>query len=106
MNCGLALAELETFSCFRTARLLALDGACIAREESENAELGAMRFVHLHECACDCETERTGLSGGSAAVDVRLHIKAAERVCCSKWLLNRGDERRTREVIAERADRK
>src|ERR1035437_7233477 len=101
--CRLAFAELEPLACLRTARLLALDGACVAREQSEIPQRGAMRLIHLDERAGDRETERTGLSGGAATVDVRLYVEAAERVGRGERLLNRGDERGTREIIAERA---
>src|SRR5579872_6066190 len=100
---ALSLRELEPLAGLRTARLLALDCARIAREQAEIAKLSAMRFVELHERTRDCETERAGLTGRAAAVDVRLHVEAAERVSRRERLLNRRDERRTREVVAERA---
>ena len=60
-------------------------------------------FVDLDERAGDGETQRAGLTGLAAAVDVRLHVVAAEHVGRRERLLDGRDVRRTREVVAERA---
>src|SRR5688500_4829161 len=100
---ALALRELEPLAGLRTARLLALDRARVAREQPEIAQLSAVRLVHLHERAGDGEPERARLSGEPAALEARPHVEAAERVGRRERLLDRADERRPREVVTERA---
>ena len=68
VTCVYRLRELEPLACLRTAGLLALDRAGIAREEAEVAKLAAMRLVDLHERAGDGEAQRAGLTGLAAAV--------------------------------------
>src|SRR5688572_16649009 len=99
----LALAELELLASLRTARLLALHRAGVARQEAEVAKLAAVPLVDLHEGAGDGETERAGLAGLPAPLHVRLHVVLAERVGRRERLLDGRDERRPREVVAERA---
>ena len=96
----LALRELEPLACLRTAGLLALDRACVAREEAEVAQLAAVRLVDLHERAGDGEAKCAGLAGLATAFDVRLDVVAAERIGRRERLLDRRDERGTREVVA------
>ena len=59
---ALALRELEPLAGLRTARLLALDRARIAREQAEVAQLAAVGLVDLHERASDGEAQRAGLA--------------------------------------------
>src|SRR5512133_778705 len=99
----LALAELEPLTCLRAAGLLALHRTRIARQQAQVAQLAAVQLVHDHEGARHGEAQRAGLAGDAAAVDVRLHVKAAERVGRRERLLDGGDEHGTREVVAERA---
>src|SRR6185312_7068034 len=73
-----ALRELEPLARLRTARFLALHRTRIAREEAKITELPAVSLVDLHEGARHRETERAGLAGVPAAVNVRLHVIASE----------------------------
>src|SRR5690348_2661389 len=61
-----------------------------------------MRFVDLHERARCCQAQRTRLSTEAAPVEVGLHIILAERVRRAERLLNGRNERRAREIIAQR----
>src|SRR5687768_12642621 len=70
----LSLRELESLSCFRTSRLLALDRACVARQQAEIAQLAAVAFIDLHECAGNSETQRARLTGLPAAFEIRLDV--------------------------------
>src|SRR5687768_6820204 len=98
----LSLAELESLSCLRTSRLLALDRACVAREQAEVAQLAAVAFIDLHERASNSETQRARLTGLPAALEIRLDVVPTQRIRRREWLLNRAHERRAREVIAQR----
>src|SRR6185312_887990 len=102
MTC-LTLRELEPLAGLRTTRLLALDRTRITREQAEITKLAAVRLVDLHERARHRETKRAGLAGVATAVDVRLHVIAAERIGRHERLLNGRDVRRAREIIAQRA---
>src|SRR5829696_259556 len=99
----LALAELELLACFRAAGLLALHRAGVAREEAEVAELPAVPLVDLHQRPRDGEAQCARLPRLPAALQVRPDVELAQRVGGGERLLNRRDERRTREVVAERA---
>src|SRR6476661_3449772 len=99
----LTLAELEPLAGLRTARLLALDRARVAREEPEVAQLAAVRLVDLEQRASDREAQCAGLAGDAATLEVRLHVIAPERVGRRERLLDRRHQRRPREVVAERA---
>src|SRR5437764_592425 len=77
---SLPLRKLEPLTRLRTAGLLALDRACIAREQAEVAQLSAMRLVDLHERACNREAKRTGLATLATTVDIRLHVVLTEPV--------------------------
>src|SRR3954470_23161563 len=101
--CCLALAELEALACLRTAGLLALDGTCVAREETEVAKLATVILVDLDEGTRHGKAERAGLARLAAAVHVRLDVILAKPVRRREWLLDGRDERGTREVVAERA---
>src|SRR5262249_40352972 len=94
---------LEPLAGLRTARLLALHGARIAREEPEVAQLAPVGLVELHERARGGEAQRAGLPALPAPLDGRLHIVAAETVGGREWLLDARHQRGTREIIAERA---
>ena len=59
---ALTLRELELLSRLRLTGLLPLNRTCIAGQESEATELGAMVFVDLHEGTRDREAERAGLA--------------------------------------------
>src|SRR3954465_14879191 len=101
MTVGLALAELELLASLRTARLLALDGTCVAREETEATKLATMTFVHLHQRASDGETKGTSLTACATALEIRLDVELAKGIGGDERLLDLGDEHRTREVVAE-----
>src|SRR5688572_1923462 len=99
----LALAELEPLAGLRTAGLLALDGTRIAREQAEIAKLAAVGFIHDEQRTGRGEAQRAGLARHAAALDLRLHVEAAERVGRAEGLLDRRDERGAGEVVPERA---
>src|SRR5688500_433830 len=99
----LALAELKPLASLRTTRLLALDRAGVARQEAEIAELPTVRLIDLEQRTRRRESKRARLARHAAALDLRLHVVTAKRVGRAEWLLDRGDERRAREVVPERA---
>src|SRR5688572_20213376 len=86
---SLSLAELESLSCLRTSRLLALDRACVAREQAEVAQLAAVAFIDLYERASNSETQRARLTGLPAALEIRLDVVPTQRIRRREWLLNR-----------------
>src|SRR5204862_5123224 len=98
----LPLAELEPLSRLRTARLLPLHRPRVARQQSEIAELATVHFVDLHQRPRHGEAQRTGLARHAAAVNVGAYVETAERVGCHERLLDRADQRRTREIVAQR----
>src|SRR5688500_4803749 len=100
---SLSLRELEPLPCLRAARLLALDRAGVAREETEIAKLAAVRLVDLHERPCHGQPQRARLPRLSAASNVRLHVVLTEAVGRGERLLNRRDQRGPRKVVAQRA---
>src|ERR1700742_1790346 len=99
----LTLRELEHLTCFRTTRLLTLDRARIAREETERAELTAVSFVDLDQRAGHSETQRACLARRATAIDVGLHVVPTKRVGGDECLLNGRDVRRTGEVVTQGA---
>src|SRR5688500_6402107 len=99
----LALAELEPLASLRTARLLALDGAGIAREQAEVTELAAGCFIDLEKRPRRGDRQGARRAGHAAARDLSLHVVEAERVGRAERLLDRGDERRAGEVVPLRA---
>jgi len=103
ITCWLPLAELELLACFWTAGLLALDCTCIAREQSQIAQLAAVTLVDFHEGARDREPESSCLSGESTALDLGANVVTSKRVSRRERLLNCGDVRRAREVVAQGA---
>src|SRR5450755_4381483 len=62
-----------------------------------------MRLVHDDQRARHRKSKRARLAALSTAFELRLHIVATESIRGCERLLNRRHERRTREVIAERA---
>src|SRR6476660_9853467 len=99
----LPLAELEPLPGAWATRLLALDGARIARHEPGGPELGPVLPVRLHQRPRDPQPKRPGLARLPAPVHVRLHVERAERVGGGEALLDVLHQRRTREVVAQRA---
>src|SRR3990170_8370893 len=57
----LPLAELEPLARARTARLLALHRAGVARQETGRAEFLAMLLVHRDQRPCDAQAQRARL---------------------------------------------
>src|SRR5262245_36999641 len=102
MTTLLTLRELEPLSCLRTTGLLALDGTSVAREETQIAKFAAVSLVNLDERTRHGETQRAGLTRLAAAVHVRFHVEAAERVGRDERLLNCRHQRGAREVITQR----
>ena len=100
---SLSLRELEPLPRLRTAGLLALDRTRIAREQAEVAKLAPVGLIDDEERAGSRETQRTGLTRHPTTFHLRLHVVAAERVGRAERLLDRRDERRAREVVAEGA---
>src|SRR5687768_8799699 len=99
----LSLTKLEPLSRFRPSRLLPLDRPRVAREQAEIAQLPPVCLIEPYECASHGEAQRARLTAHAAAIDARPHVEAPERVSGGKWLLDRRDQRRPREVITERA---
>ena len=86
-----------------TARLLALDRPRIAGQQSGRPELGAVHPVGLDQRPGDRHAHRAGLAGLAAAVHVRLHVEGAQGVGGGERLLDVLDQRRTGEVVTQRA---
>src|SRR5262249_54493955 len=99
----LTLRELEPLSCLRTTRLLPLHRPRVTREQTQVTELATVRLVDLHERPRHGEPQRAGLTRLAAAVHVRLHVEAAERVGRHERLLNCRHDRWPREIVAPRA---
>ena len=99
----LPLAELEPLSGARTAGLLALDGARIARQEPGRPQLGPVQAVGLHQRPRDAVPERARLPRLAAAVHVRRDVEGAEGVGGGERLLDVLHQRGPREVVAEGA---
>ena len=102
-GCGLALRELRRLARLVQTGLLALDLACVAREEALALERDAQLRIRLDERAGDSVTHGAGLTREPAAVDAHAEVVLA---------LDAGDlERRdgdrlpdrAREVLLERA---
>lgn len=75
----LTFAELEAATCTGLARLLALNLASIAGEESCCLECGTIcLLVNLAEGAGDSETDGLSLTFDTAAVDGNLDVKLAK----------------------------
>ncbi len=66
----LALGELRTATRFVPTDFLALDFARVAGHETGFAQRRTQRLVISHQRAGDAETDRAGLAGDSAALDV------------------------------------
>src|SRR5262249_25197558 len=71
----LAFAELEALARSRHAVLLALLGACIARQEAFGLERLAQLAVVLDERTRDAEAHGARLTPAAPAVDPRQHIE-------------------------------
>jgi hypothetical protein len=76
----LSFRELEFLPCSRLTRFLALDHAWIARHQIGFAKQRTVLLVHLCKRAGNTQAHCAGLSRCAAANDIRLHIKAAERI--------------------------
>src|SRR5699024_1879622 len=73
-----ALRELRRLAGLLETGLLALDDACVAREEAGLLERRTVVVaVDLVERAGDREAQRAGLARGSAAADARDHVVRA-----------------------------
>src|SRR5690242_18759861 len=98
-----SLAELEPLARARPARLLALHGPPIARQQPLLAQLLAMALVGETQRPRDREAERARLAGDAATAHQRPYIERTERVRGREGLLDVRDERRPGKVIAQRA---
>ena len=74
--------------------------ARVAGEQAEVTQLAPVRLVHLHDGAGRSQPDRTGLASLTATFQASLHIPAAEVVGRREGLLDRGDQRRAREIVA------
>src|SRR3954466_15617995 len=73
----LTLRELRGLAGLVQAGLLALDLACVAREETLALERHAQLRVHLDQRAGDAVPDGSGLAGGAAAVDADAEVVLA-----------------------------
>src|SRR3982751_3791357 len=71
---ALALRELRSFACLVQPGLLALDLACVAREEALALERHAQLRVRLDECPRDPVADGAGLAGQPAAVHTHAEV--------------------------------
>src|SRR5206468_7759059 len=84
------------------ARLLPLDLARVAGQETGLLEVDAQRFVRLQQRPRDAVAQRAGLAGDAAAVDPCPHVEAGLRAA---HLQRRGCDRPQRgawEVLRQR----
>ena len=71
---GLTLTELEATTCLRLTRLLALDLAAVACQESLGLQCFLVLGVQLDQCACNGETQSLALTRETATVEVHFDV--------------------------------
>ena len=99
----LALAELRAPPGALEAGLLALDLACIARQEALLLERRPQLGIGLAERTCDPVAQRAGLAGDAAAVAQRAHVEAVAQSGQLERRRGRRAQGRASEVLVERA---
>jgi hypothetical protein len=98
----LSFRELEFLPCARLTRFLTLDHARIARHQIGFAKQRTVFFVHLCKRAGNSQAHCAGLTRRAATNDIRLHIKAAERIRRLEWTDHIVAMKRIREKVLER----
>ena len=97
----LTLTELELATCARLTRLLTLNLARIACEESGLLQHRTHLSVDFAQCACDAQTSGLGLSLDTAAIEIDDDVVVLDGVGSQQGLLHLELQDIEREVCLE-----
>ena len=98
----LALGELRSAARLAAANLLALHLARVPGHETRLAQRRAQRFIVGHQRTGNPMTYRAGLTGYSAAFDVRIDIELSVQLNGAEGLLNDHAARFSAEKLIQR----